>query len=180
MQAYSHRRVRAPAAAQQRRNEQALSVERLAKFCPSGDMSRSVPVYVTQSFHTVNRACLSCSSVSIVSRNRSGAAKPREGLNGLRSSTAISAHRQWVLVSIYGLSSPMCRHVLGLGYLVLYLRLFKASLLFSASRFLPHFLVGFCSLLYAWNDWSAPSYSLSWATVGHCALFLRGQVVNYS
>jgi hypothetical protein len=73
---HSHRRVRAPAAAQPRRNEQALSVERLCKFYPSGDMSGSVPVYVIQGFHTVNYACLPCSPVSIASRNRSGAAKP--------------------------------------------------------------------------------------------------------
>jgi hypothetical protein len=73
----SHRRVRAPAAAQPRRNEQALPVERLGKFYPSGDMSGFVPVYVTQGFRTVDRACLPCSPVSIVSRNRSGAAKPQ-------------------------------------------------------------------------------------------------------
>jgi hypothetical protein len=54
MQVHSHRRVRAPATAQPQRNEQALSVERLCKFYPSGDMSGSVPVYVTQGFHTVN------------------------------------------------------------------------------------------------------------------------------
>jgi hypothetical protein len=77
MRVHSHKRIRAPAAAQPRRNEQALPVECLGKFYPSGDMSGSVPVYVTQVFHTVNRACLSCSPVSIVSRNRSGAAKPR-------------------------------------------------------------------------------------------------------
>jgi hypothetical protein len=40
----------------------------------------------------------------------------------------------------------MWRHILGFGYLILYLRLFKAPLLFSAFGFLPHFLVGFCSL----------------------------------
>jgi hypothetical protein len=77
MRIHSHRRVRAPAAAQPRQNEQALPVERLCMFYPSGDMSGSVPVYVIQGFHTVNRTCLSCSPVSIVSRNRSGAAKPR-------------------------------------------------------------------------------------------------------
>jgi hypothetical protein len=77
MQVHSHRRVRAPAAAQPRRNEQTLPVERLGKFFPSGDMYGSVPVYVTQDFNTVNRACLLCSPISIVSRNRSGAAKPR-------------------------------------------------------------------------------------------------------
>jgi hypothetical protein len=54
MRVHSHRRVRAPAAAQPQRNEQALSAERLCKFYPSGDMSGSVPVYVTQGFHTVN------------------------------------------------------------------------------------------------------------------------------
>jgi hypothetical protein len=42
-----------------------------------------------------------------VSRNRSGAAKPRLGLNGLCFSAAVSAHLRWVIVSIYGLSSPM-------------------------------------------------------------------------
>jgi hypothetical protein len=51
---HSHRRVHAPAAAQPRWNEQALPVERLCKFYPSGDMFGSVPVYVTQGFHTVN------------------------------------------------------------------------------------------------------------------------------
>jgi hypothetical protein len=56
--------------------EQALSVEHLCKFYPSGDMSGSVPVYVAHGFHTFNRACLPCSPVSIVSRNRSGVAKP--------------------------------------------------------------------------------------------------------
>jgi hypothetical protein len=54
MWVHSHRRVRALAAAQSRRNEQALPVERLCKFYPSGDMSGSIPVYVTQGFHTVN------------------------------------------------------------------------------------------------------------------------------
>jgi hypothetical protein len=54
MRVHSHRRVRALAAAQPQRNEQALSVERLYKFYPSGDMSGSVPVCVTQGFHTVN------------------------------------------------------------------------------------------------------------------------------
>jgi hypothetical protein len=77
MRVHSHRRVRAPAAAQPRWNEKALPVERLCKFYPSGDMSGSVPVYVVQCFHTFNRACLPCSLVSIVSRNMSGAAKPR-------------------------------------------------------------------------------------------------------
>jgi hypothetical protein len=77
MQVHSHRRVRAPAAAQPRWNEQALPVERLGKFCPSGDMYGSVPVYVTQDFYTVNRACLTCSPVSILSRNRFRAAKPQ-------------------------------------------------------------------------------------------------------
>jgi hypothetical protein len=107
MRVHSHRRVRAPAAAQPRQNEQALPVKRLCKFYPSGDMSGSVSVCVTQSFHTVNRACLSCSLVSIVSRNSSGAAKPRRGLNGLCFSAVVPAHRRWVIVSIYGISSPM-------------------------------------------------------------------------
>jgi hypothetical protein len=107
MWVHSHRRVRAPAAAQPRWNEQALPIKRLCMFYPSGNMFGSVPVYVTQGFHTVNRAWLPCSPVSIVSRNRSGVVKPRCGLNGLRFSAAISAHRQWVVVSIYGLSSHM-------------------------------------------------------------------------
>jgi hypothetical protein len=77
MRVHSHRRIRALVAAQPRRNEQALPVERLCKFYPSGDMSESVPVYVTQGFHTVNRTCLSYSSVSIMSRNRSKAVKPQ-------------------------------------------------------------------------------------------------------
>jgi hypothetical protein len=76
MWVHSHRRVHAPAAAQPRRNEQAFPVERLCKFYPSGDMSGSVPVYVTKRFHTVNQVCLTCYPVSIVSKNRSGAAKP--------------------------------------------------------------------------------------------------------
>jgi hypothetical protein len=46
-------------------------------FTHSSDMSGSVPVYVAQCFHTFNRACLPYSPVSIVSRNRSGAAKPQ-------------------------------------------------------------------------------------------------------
>jgi hypothetical protein len=108
-------------------------------------------------------ACLPCSPVSIVSRNRSGAAKPQWGLNGLCFSIAISAHRRWVVVSIYGLSSTMCCHVLGFGYLVLYLLFLNHLyfLLFFTYGFLPHFLVGFCSLFYTWKDWSAPSCSLS-------------------
>jgi hypothetical protein len=77
MWVHSHRRVHAPAAAQPRRNEKALRVECLRKFYTSGDMSRSVPVYVTQCFHAVNQACLPFSTISIVSRNMSGAAKPR-------------------------------------------------------------------------------------------------------
>jgi hypothetical protein len=67
MWVHFHRRVRAPVAAQPRQNEQALPVERLCKFYPSGDMSGSVPVYIIQDFHTVNRACLPYSSVSLVS-----------------------------------------------------------------------------------------------------------------
>jgi hypothetical protein len=130
-------------AAQPWQNKQALPVERLGKFCPSGDMSGSVPVYVNQDFHTVDRAYLPCSPVSIVSRNRFEAVKPRWGLNGLRSLAAILAYWWWVIVSSYGLSSPMCHHVLGFGYLVMYLRLFKAPLFFT-SVFLPH-LVVFCS-----------------------------------
>jgi hypothetical protein len=78
MRVDSNRRVRVPAAAQPRWNEQALPVERLGKFYPSGDMSGSVPIYVTQGFHTVNRTCLPCSPVSLVSRNRSGAANLSE------------------------------------------------------------------------------------------------------
>jgi hypothetical protein len=77
MRVHSYRRVRAPAAAQPRRNEQALPVERLCKFYPLGDMSGSVLIYVDQGFHIFNQACLLCSPVSIVSRNMSGAAKPR-------------------------------------------------------------------------------------------------------
>jgi hypothetical protein len=95
----------------------------------------SVPVYVAQGFHTVNRECLPCSPVSIVSRNRSGAAKPQCGQSGLRFSAAISARRRWVVVSVYGLSSPMSCHILGFGYPVLYLRLFKAPLFFSPLGF---------------------------------------------
>jgi hypothetical protein len=43
---------------------------------------------------------------------------------------------------MYGLSSTMCCHVLGFDYPVLYLHLFKASLLFSP-EFLSCFLVSF-------------------------------------
>jgi hypothetical protein len=43
---------------------------------------------------------------------------------------------------MYGLSSLMCCHVLDFGYPVLYLHLFKPSLLLT-SGFLPCFLVGF-------------------------------------
>jgi hypothetical protein len=77
MRVHSHRRVHAPVAAQPRQNEQALPVERLCKFYPSGDMSGSVLIYVAQGFHTFNQAFLPCSPVSIVSRNRPGAAKSR-------------------------------------------------------------------------------------------------------
>jgi hypothetical protein len=77
MRVHSYRRVHAPTAAQPRWNEQALPVVRLCMFYPSSDMPGSVLVYVTQSFYTVNWACLPCSPVSIVSRNRSGAGKPR-------------------------------------------------------------------------------------------------------
>jgi hypothetical protein len=171
MQVHSHRWVRATAAAQPRWNDQALPVERLCKFYPSGNMSGSVPIYVTQGFYTVNQTYLPCSLVSIVYRNSSGAAKPRWGLNGLHFSAAVSACWWWVIFSIYGLSSAMWCHVLGYGYQVLYQCLFKAPLFF-ASRFLPHFLVGFCSLFYIWKDWSTPSCLLSWAAVGHCAFFL--------
>jgi hypothetical protein len=69
MQVHSHRRVRAPAAAQPWWNEQALTVERLCKFYLSDDMSGSIPIYVTQDFHTINQTCLTCSLISIVSRN---------------------------------------------------------------------------------------------------------------
>jgi hypothetical protein len=85
-----------------------------------------------------------------VSRNRSGAAKPRWGLNRLRFSAAVSARLRWVVVSVYGLSSTMWRHVLGFGYLVLYLRLFKApvfSFLFHL-RVFASLLSGFLLLFY--------------------------------
>jgi hypothetical protein len=130
MRVHSHRWVRAMAAAQPRRNEQTLPVEHLCKFYPSGDMSGSVLVYATQVFHTVNRSCLSCSLISILSRNRSGAAKTRWCLNELRFSAAVSAHWWWFIVSVYGISSHMWCHVLDYGYLILYLRLFKAPLFF--------------------------------------------------
>jgi hypothetical protein len=65
----------------------------------------SVPIYVTQGFHIVNRECFPCSPVSIVSRNRSGVAKPQCGQSGLRFSAAISARQRWVIVSMYDLSS---------------------------------------------------------------------------
>jgi hypothetical protein len=88
----------------------------------------STPVYIAQGFCTINRACLSCSPVSMVTRNRSGAAKPRWGMNVFLFSAAISAHRWWIVASMYGLSSPMWYHVLGFGYLILYLCLFSAPL----------------------------------------------------
>jgi hypothetical protein len=112
-------------------------------------MSGSISVYITQSFHTVNWICLLCSLVIIVSRNRSELAKPRWGLNGLCFSAAISAHWRWVVVFIYDISSPMWCHILSFGYLILYLRLFKARLFFLfffTSEFLSHFSVSFCSL----------------------------------
>jgi hypothetical protein len=77
MRVHSHRRVRAPTTAQPQRNKLVLPVERLCKFYSSGDMSRSVPVYVDQGFHTFNRTCLPCSPVSIVFKNKFRAAKPR-------------------------------------------------------------------------------------------------------
>jgi hypothetical protein len=43
---------------------------------------------------------------------------------------AISAHQRWVIVFIYDLSFPMWRHVLGFGYLILYLRLFKTLMFY--------------------------------------------------
>jgi hypothetical protein len=101
LQVHPCRWLHAPVRAQPRRNEQALTVERLCKFYHSDNISGSVPVYVIQGFHTVNRTCLSCSPVSIVSRNRSGATKPQWGLNGLRYSAVVSAHRRWVIVSIF-------------------------------------------------------------------------------
>jgi hypothetical protein len=135
MWVHSHSWVRAPAAAQPWRNEQALPVERLCKFYRLDDMSESVPIYITQGFYTVNQTCLPCSLFSLVSRNRSGTAKPRWVLNGLRFSAAISARRWWVIVSIYVLSSPMWCHIFGFGYLILYLRLFKAPLFFHLRVF---------------------------------------------
>jgi hypothetical protein len=42
----------------------------------------------------------------------------------------------------------MWRYILGFGYLILYLRLFKAPLLFSTSGFLPHFLAEVASLFW--------------------------------
>jgi hypothetical protein len=96
-------------------------IERLCKFYPSGDMSESVLIYVTQYFHTVNWVCLPCSPVDIVSRNRSGAAKPRWGLNGLHFSVAFSALRQCLIISIYSLYSTMWCHVLGGGSLSLFI-----------------------------------------------------------
>jgi hypothetical protein len=113
MWVHSHRRVHAPAAAQPWWNEQALPVECLCKVYPAG----SVPVYIAQGFHTVNGVCLSCSPVSIMFKNRSIAAKPRWGLNGLRFSAAILARRWWIVVSISNISSPMWCHVLGFCYL---------------------------------------------------------------
>jgi hypothetical protein len=46
---------------------------------------------------------------------------------------------------VYGISSPMCCHVLGFGYPVLYLYLFKASLL-SHLQVFALLLSGFSSI----------------------------------
>jgi hypothetical protein len=72
---------------------------------------------------------------SIVSRNRSRAAEPRWGMNRLLFTTAVSARRWWVVVSLYGISSPIWCRVLGISYSMMYLHLFKASLLFSLTSF---------------------------------------------
>jgi hypothetical protein len=112
---------------------------------------RYVPVYVTLDFHTVNGECLPCSSISIVSKNRSGAAKSRWCQSGLCFSVAISARWWWVVVSMYDISSPMWCHVLGFGYPILYFCLFKAHLLVSASGVFASLLRGLCSLFYSWK-----------------------------
>jgi hypothetical protein len=52
------------------------------------------------------------------------------GLSSYLSSLTVGRY-----LSMYGLSSPMCCHVLGFGYPVLYLHLFKTSLLFSPPGF---------------------------------------------
>jgi hypothetical protein len=57
---------------------------------------------------------------------------------------------------------------------------FQSTSAFSTSGFLPHLLVCFFYLFYSLKDWSAPSYSLCWAVVGHYACLLRGLVVNCS
>jgi hypothetical protein len=164
---HSHRWVRALAAAQIWQNKQSLPADRLCKFYHSGDMSGFVLVYVIQGFHTVNRACLPYSPVSIVSRNMSRAAKPWWCLNGLRFSAALSACRQWVVVFIYDIPSHMWCHVFS----------FWLPDSVSALYFLFHLWV-FASLLsevllpfYTWKDWSASSCSLSWVGIGHCAHF---------
>jgi hypothetical protein len=117
---------------------------------------------------------------NIVSRNSFRTAKPQWGPNGLHISAAILAHRRWIIVSMYDLSSTMWCHIWGIDYPILYLRLFKAHLLFSPPGFfclasqwtLSHFFyaerISLCKLL---------------AKLDCCRIlcsFLRGQVVNCS
>jgi hypothetical protein len=80
-------------------------------------------------------------------------------------------------LSVYDLSSAMCCHVLGFDYPILYLHLFKASLLFFTSEFLPCFLVSFLPFLCLKRLVCAKLFT----KLGYCRIlcsFLSGQVVN--
>jgi hypothetical protein len=85
-------------------------------------------------YHMYSR--LGCSPYywhGIVSRSKLRAAKPRRGMNGLCSSAVILARRQWIVASMYDLSSPMYCRILELSNPMLYMcfawSILQASLL---------------------------------------------------
>jgi hypothetical protein len=81
-------------------------------------------------------------------------------------------------LSVYGLSSTMCCHVLGFDHPVMYLHLFKASLLFSP-EFLSCFLVSFIPFLWLKRLVCVKLFAKLSCCRTLCS-FLSGQMVNCS
>jgi hypothetical protein len=85
---------------------------------------------------------------NIISRNRSGAAKPRSGLNGLRFLAAILACRWWVIVSLCMAYLLLCVVIFWALATRFCTRIFSRYLCFSNIRVFA-FLIRLSSLFYA-------------------------------
>jgi hypothetical protein len=66
-----------------------------------------------------------------------------------------------VLFMTYLLICDVIFWVLATWFCICVFSKYKYFLFFFTSRFLSYFLVGLCSLFYAWKDWSASGFRLS-------------------